>query len=147
MAARIACSPKTDARRVDIIKGLKIADRSAPIFDLPPRIDVVAGKPAAATEISMIVEQHNEASLGNSLRERLETVEFRGTEAVGHRHRGKRRADVSGAKQPGFQFRTVLRWKLDVNPIDHCLLSLVGISRTPNISKTRNSLASSEAIC
>ena len=51
-------------RRINFRARLKIGDRSTPVCDLPPRVDVSAEVPAARAEIAMVVQKHDQAGRG-----------------------------------------------------------------------------------
>jgi hypothetical protein len=96
----VAGPPDPDSVGVDALDSLQERDRGAPVLDLGPRVDVLAGLTAAGAEAAVIVGQHREPGSLERATVVIQTVFTRRAEPVGHGDRISVRA-VQPARQSG----------------------------------------------
>jgi hypothetical protein len=102
MAARIAGAPDPDPLRIDRLDRFQIAQHAPPIGDLPPRIDVAARLAPAQPEAAVIMDDHNEPCLCETLGKGPQSAVLEAGETVRHADRGML-ARPTRLRQPGVQ--------------------------------------------
>lgn len=95
-------------------------DCPAPVGDLSPWIDVVAGGAFAAAKVSVVMDEDDESFSGEGACEVVQTVFFDGSEAVGHGDGGFF-ASAFGPVQPASEDDAVLSFECDVKTFGHGL--------------------------
>src|ERR1700722_12408896 len=103
MAAGIARAPQTDAVDVAAVDRFKKTNHAPPIGDLPPRIDVAAGNAAARPEAAVIMDNDDEARLGEALGEAAQPSILQSGEPVRHGDRRPRARSAVRTKEPGVE--------------------------------------------
>lgn len=84
VTARVARAPETNAILVHLRPLLEPGNRAPPIADLLPGVDVMSRFAAAATEIAVIMQQHDKSGIREGLGEGFEAMVFRAGKTVGH---------------------------------------------------------------
>jgi hypothetical protein len=100
VTASVARSPESNAISVDLRSLLQIGNRTTPVADLLPGVDILSRFATTVTEIAMVVQQHDEPGLGERLCKALEAVILRAGIAVGHRNGRQRSSPAFQHEQP-----------------------------------------------
>ena len=118
MAAGVAGAPHPDPVGVDRGVALQERDRSAPVGDLHPGVDVEARRSAAGPEPAVVVHQDHESRLGEHPGEAVQSVLLYPGEPVRHRD-GRVRCGAFWDVQPAPQRHAALRGEFNVLALHH----------------------------
>jgi hypothetical protein len=118
VAAGVAGAPQADPSGVDLRPALQEGDRSAPVGDLLPRVDVLARRAAAGAERPVVVHQHHEAIRGEGFGKALQSMLLHTRVAVGHSD-SRVRTRALRAVQPAAQGDAAFCGELDVSALRH----------------------------